>query len=507
MTILNRIRFLRRFVGAIVFVSAQPVMALECADLLQLSSDTVVIGAVEERTSETLAQRTGPDLSLPRHCRLAATLKPRPTSQIEMEIWMPADWNGKFLALGNGGWAGSISFAAMGTGLAAGFAVASNDTGHQGGSAAFAIGNRDKVVDFAWRAMHEMTVISKAVIEAYYEQSPRLSYFQGCSTGGRQGMKEAQMYPTDFDAIIVGAPVNNMLTLNATQTDTMVRYLQDPDLALAPEKKTLLHNAVMAACEINDGIDDGFLNDPLSCSFDPSVLQCENRRDTVGCLSRDELSSVDRAYTGVASEEDDRLLYPGHAKGSELGWRVPAAGTEPGALQTDATRYLVYEDPDWDWREFDLDRDLGLARERASYIDALQTDLSEFKARGGKILFYHGWNDVGPSPLNTINYYNDVLADMGPEQSDWMRLFLMPGMGHCAGGVGPDQADFLGALDAWVENDAAPERIIASRIRDGETDMTRPLCPYPQVAVWDGAGDPNDAASFSCAMSADDTTR
>jgi feruloyl esterase len=479
------------------FVFGEPVLAVECADLTGLASETVVVTAVENRTDATVEQRFGPDLSLPPHCRVAATLKPRPTSQIDMEIWMPADWNGKFLALGNGGWAGSISFSAMATGLASGYAVASNDTGHHGGSAAFAIGNRDKVVDFAWRAMHEMTVISKAIIETYYQRAPRLSYYQGCSTGGRQGMKEAQMYPADFDAIIAGAPVNNQLTLNATQFDTMVRFIEDPDLRLAPEKIELLHNAVLAACEVNDGVEDGFLNDPLACDFDPKSLQCSSRRDTTECLTRDEVSSVERVYAGVHSSEG-ALLYPGHAKGFELGWRIPAEGAEPTALQTDATRYLVYEDADWDWREFDLERDLSLVLDKAGYIEALQTDLSEFKARGGKILFYHGWNDPGPSPLNTINYHNDVLATMGPDQSDWMRLFLMPGMGHCRGGIGPDQANYLRAIEDWVENGNPPERIVASRTRDGETDMTRPLCPYPQVAVWDREGDPNDEASFSC---------
>jgi feruloyl esterase len=488
---------LRRLLAATCLLSTQPLLAVECGDLHQLSSDTVVITAAENRSDAVLEQRFGPGLSLAPHCRVAATLKPRPSSQIDMEVWLPADWNGKFLALGNGGWAGSISFSAMATGLASGYAVASNDTGHRGGSAAFAVGNREKVVDFAWRAMHEMTVISKGVIETYYQRAPRLSYFQGCSTGGRQGMKEAQMFPADFDAIIAGAPVNNMLTLNATQFDSMVRFIEDPDLALAPQKVELVHKAVLAACEINDGVEDGFLNNPLACGFEPKSLQCESRRDTAVCLTRDEVRSVERAYAGVYSE-DDKLLYPGHAKGFELGWRIPAEGSEPTALQTDATRYLGHEDADWDWREFELADDLGLVLEKAGYIEALETDLSEFKARGGKILFYHGWNDPGPSPINTINYYNEVLSAMGPDQGDWMRLFLVPGMGHCAGGIGPDQADYLGAIEDWVENGNAPERIVASRTRGGETDMTRPLCPYPQVAVWDREGNPNEAASFSC---------
>jgi feruloyl esterase len=482
--------------GAAALVTAAS-QASTCTDLVQLASDTVHITAAEHRRDASLEQRFGPATPLAPHCRIAAVLTPRAESRIEMEVWMPVEWNGKFLALGNGGWAGTISFSAMATGLAAGFAVPSNDTGHTGGSAAFAVGNPEKVVDFAWRAMHEMTIIAKAVVETFYERGPRLSYYQGCSTGGRQGMMEAQLYPGDFDAIIAGAPVNNQLTLNTTQLDSMVRFLEKPELMLSREKVELVHNAVMAACEVNDGIDDGFLNDPLACGFEPESLQCANRRDTTGCLTRDEVSSVERVYAGVFSKSG-RLLYPGHAKGFELGWRIPAAGSEPTALQTDATRYLVYEDADWDWREFDLERDLGLVLQEAGYIEALSTDLTAFKARGGKILFYHGWNDPGPSPLNTISYYNDVLATMGPDQSDWMRLFLVPGMGHCAGGIGPDQADYLSAIDAWVEDGIAPARIAVSRMREGEVDMTRPLCPYPEVATWDGAGDPNDAASFSC---------
>jgi feruloyl esterase len=480
--------------AALVNVAAP---AATCTDLVQLSSDTVSIAAAEYRRDASVEPAFGPALSLPAHCRIAAVLTPRAESRIAMEVWMPVEWNGKFLALGNGGWAGSISFTAMASGLAAGYAVASNDTGHTGGSAAFAVGNREAVVDFAWRAMHEMTVIAKAVIETFYERAPSLSYFQGCSTGGRQGMMEAQMFPGDFDAIIAGAPVNNQLTLNATQFDSIVRFLENPELRLSREKVELVHNAVMAACESNDGIDDGFLNDPPACGFDPKSLQCENRRETSGCLTRDELRSVERVYAGVFSESS-RLLYPGHAKGFELGWRIPETGAEPTALQTDATRYLVYEDAEWDWREFDLERDLTLALDKAGYIEALNTDLSAFKARGGKILFYHGWNDPGPSPLNTIGYYNDVLATMGPDQDDWMRLFLVPGMGHCSGGIGPDQADYVGAIEDWVEEGVAPASITASRIREGEIDMTRPLCPYPEVATWDRTGDPNDAASFSC---------
>jgi feruloyl esterase len=487
---------LRSVVAACLSIAAAPVLGATCTDLTRLEIDTVEITATESRQGATLGQRFGPDVTLPAHCRIAAVLRPTDDSHIEMEVWLPSDWNGKFLALGNGGWAGSISFAAMASGLQAGYAVASNDTGHTGGSASFAVGHPEKVIDFAWRAMHEMTVHSKRMIEAFYESAPELSYYQGCSTGGRQGMIEAQRFPADFDALIIGAPVNNQLTLNATQLHTMKTLIEDRSLALTPAKVELVHNAVLASCEVNDGIEDGFLNDPLACDFKPESLQCDGTVND-SCLSPREVTAVNNVYAGVFGN-DGELLYPGHAKGFELGWRVPAEGSEPTALQTDATRYLAYEDADWDWREFDLERDLELVRDKAGFIEALATDLSAFKARGGKILFYHGWNDPGPSPINTINYYDSVIATMGPLQDDWLRLFMMPGMGHCAGGPGPDNADFLGAIEAWVEDGIAPERITAARVEQGETVMTRPLCPYPAVATWDGTGDPNDAASFNC---------
>lgn len=481
---------------AVMLGVCTPTFAAECGDLLRVAIDTVTITAAERREAATLDQGAESERPLPQHCRVAAVLRPSGDSHIEMELWLPDDWNGKFLAVGNGGWAGSISFSAMADGLRSGYAVASNDTGHKGASAAFAVGHPEKVVDFAWRAMHEMTVHSKRMIQAYYEQPPRLSYFQGCSAGGRQGMIAAQRFPEDFDAIIAGAPVYNMLALNATQTHNMKTLIENRALALPPEKVRLLHDAVLATCEANDGVADGFLNDPLACDFDPESLQCSGSDDGT-CLTADQVRAVKNAYAGVYSRNGE-LIYPGHAKGFELGWRIPEEGAEPSRLQTDATQYVAYEDPDWDWRDFDLERDLALAREKAGFIEALDPDLSEFKARGGKILFYHGWNDPGPSPLNTIAYYEQVLAAMGPNQDDWLRLFMMPGMGHCRGGIGPDRADFLGAMEAWVEEGVAPERITASRIGEGGVDMTRPLCPYPKVAVWDGKGNPNNEASFTC---------
>jgi len=491
------IRSIPAFLLAVLGSSlSAPVLAASCADLGRLRLDHVTITQTESRSAGPVEQSFGRPLDVPAHCRVAAVLAPTSDSHIEMELWLPDQWNGKFLAVGNGGWAGSISFSAMAQGLQAGYAVASNDTGHQGGSAEFAVGHPEKVVDFAWRAMHEMTLRSKQMIETFYSRSPRLSYYQGCSTGGRQGMMEAQRYPDDFDGIIAGAPVNNVLALNATQFQSMKTLIENRALALPPEKVQLLHDAVLAACEANDGVEDGFLNDPLACGFEPKSLQCPSG-DGASCLTADQVRAAENVYAPVLSRNGN-TIYPGHAKGFELGWRIPAADAEPTSLQTDATRYIAYEDPDWDWREFDLEHDLALVRDKAGYLEAVDPDLSEFKARGGKILFYHGWNDPGPAPTNTIGYVKAVQSALGGDQQDWMRLFMMPGMGHCSGGIGPDQADFLGALETWVEDDVAPDSIVASRVRQGTVEMTRPLCPWPAVAVWDRRGDPNAAASFAC---------
>ena len=477
------------------------VMADICEDLVRHSPPGTTISSTRENSAGNYSLSPGTAaVDLPAHCRLEAVLTPSADSHIEMELWLPADWNGKFLAVGNGGWAGSINRTAMAAGLKQAYAVASNDTGHKGGSASFAMGHPEKLIDFGHRAMHEMVLASESIIKTFYGRAHTLSYFEGCSTGGRQGLMAAQRYPEDFDAIIAGAPVNNMFSLTAAQMHALTSILKDRSLYLPEDKIQLLSSAVLQACEVNDGIDDGFLNNPEACRFDPRSLQCEGT-GTEACLTPGEVESVRRAYAPTLTS-DGQFVYPGHAPGFEQAWRMPAQGETPSTLQSDTFTYLVHEDPLWDWRDFDLDRDFPAALDRAAAVHATDPDLSAFKANGGKLLLYHGWNDPGPSPLNTISYYRQVLNTMGADQGDWLRLFMMPGMGHCRGGNGPDQAPFLSTVAAWREAAHVPERITAARIRDGRVDMTRPLCPYPQVAVWNGEGSPHDAASFECGQPA-----
>ncbi|NLT65636.1 MAG: tannase/feruloyl esterase family alpha/beta hydrolase [Acidobacteria bacterium] len=484
--------------------------ALQCEDLNNLSLPAVNIAAVESIPSGPYkptagTPQNGPSqaqMQLPAHCRVAATLTPSPDSHIEIEVWLPTEtWNGKFQAVGNGGWAGAISFPAMALALREGYATASTDTGHKGGNALFGIGHPEKVVDYAYRAVHEMTVTSKAIITAFYGQKPAYSYWNGCSTGGRQGLMEAQRYPEDFDGIIAGAPANFHSHLHASDMAITVPVLKDDSKRVPAEKLALLNKAVLAACDGNDGVKDGLIQDPQKCSYDPTRLLCRGD-DANDCLTAAQVETVKNVYAPTRFESGE-IIFPGKAPGSEHSW-IMLHGKQPSPISV-GTFQLTYQDPDWDWRTFETDRDTKLADEKTGFINAVDPDLSKFKARGGKLLLYHGWDDFGIAPENTINYYSNVLKLMGPKQDDWLRLFMMPGVGHCSGGTGPDQAGFMAAMERWREAGEAPDKIMVFRTdSSARVDMTRPLCPYPQVAGYKGVGSTNDAASFECRLPAEE---
>jgi feruloyl esterase len=440
--------------------------------------------------------------NLPTFCRVAATLTPSPDSAINIELWLPiTNWNGKFEAVGNGGWAGSITYSWLTVALHEGYATASTDTGHTTPNASFALGHPEKLIDFAYRAVHEMAVQSKAIIAAFYGRAPRFSYFTGCSTGGRQGLMEAQRYPADFDGIVAGAPANDQTDLSAWRIYVQAKVLQNPASVVPPAKLALLNRAVLAACDALDGVTDGLLTDPRQCHFDPATLLCRdpNRDD---CLTAHQIQSVKMAYA-PATRKNGELIFPGLVPGGETGWdMLTAAVPEPGSIDVSMFRFVAHEDPAWDWRAFDLDRDTSLLDQKAGFIDAMNPDLSAFRAHGGKLLLYHGWNDGGSdgaiSPLATINYYEIVLAKMGPSQQDWLRLFMVPGMMHCGGGPGPCQINWMAALERWRESGIAPNQVIASRVSENHVNMTRSICPYPAVAKYTGTGTTNDAVNFTC---------
>ena len=499
-----------------------------CAVLLALMMDGHALTAAAScesmsslalsNTSITLAQMvpaggftlpgTGPAVpqfsQLPAFCRVAATLTPSSNSDIRVEVWLPAvDWNGKFQAVGNGGWAGVISYGALASALQEGYATASTDTGHTGANASFAIGHPEKVIDFAYRAVHEMAVKSKAIIAAFYDRAPRFSYWTGCSTGGRQALMEAQRYPEDFDGIIAGAPANNQTQLCAWRIAVETKILQEPASVVPRAKLALVNRAVLAACDALDGVTDALLMDPHECHFDPATLLCRGG-DRDDCLTAPQVEAVKMGYT-PARRKTGELIYPGLVPGGEMGWAMlTGANPEPGAIDVGMFRYVAHEDPAWDWRTFDLERDTSLIDKKAGFIDAVNPDLSAFRARGGKLLIYHGWNDGGSggaiSPQNSVNYYSSVLTRMGSQQQDWLRLFMVPGMAHCGGGSGPNQVNWMAALERWRESGIAPDQLIGSRVSDNRVNMTRPICPYPQVATYNGVGSTNDAANFACKM-------
>ena len=437
-------------------------------------------------------------------CRVVATLTPSSDSHIKIEVWLPiADWNGKFEAVGNGGWAGTISYSWLAAALREGYATASTDTGHADANASFAIGHPEKVIDFAYRAVHEMAVKSKAIIAAFYGREPRFSYFTGCSTGGRQGLMEAQRYPEDFDGIIAGAPANDQTHLSAWRIAVEAKILQNPASVVPPAKLALLNRAVLAACDAIDGVKDGLLTDPRQCQFDPATLLCSGT-DRDDCLTAQQIAAIKMGYA-PATRKTGELIFPGLVPGGETGWdMLTAANLEPGSIDVGMFGFVAHEDPAWDWRTFDLDRDTSLIDKKAGFIDAVNPDLSAFRASGGKLLIYHGWNDGGSSgaisPLNTIKYYASVLARMGSSQQGWLRLFIVPGMAHCGGGPGPNQVNWMAALERWRESGIAPDRLIASRVSDNHVNMTRPICSYPAVAKYNGAGSTNDAENFACKL-------
>lgn len=435
--------------------------------------------------------------ALPAFCRVTAVLKPASDSHIEMEVWLPIEgWNGKFQAVGNGGWAGVISYTALADALGRGYATASTDTGHAGNNALFAIDHPDKLIDYAYRAVHEMTVKSKAIVSEVYGQPARFSYWNGCSTGGRQGLMEAQKYPDDFDGIVAGAPANYHTHLHTWDLSVAVPALLNPESAVPQVKLAMLNRAVIDACDARDGVKDGLLNDPRSCVFDPATLLCRNT-DSENCLTAAQLESIKRMYA-PARTKSGSVVFPGKDFGSETGWTAIAGGAQPANVSLGSFQ-VAYKNANWNWKAFDLDRDLKVVDERVgAMVNAVNPDLSRFKARGGKLILFHGWNDTAISAGNTVNYYESVQSAMGSEQGDWMRLFMAPGMQHCGNGPGPNRADYLAALERWRESGMAPDQIVASHAANNVVDLTRPLCPYPQLAQYKGSGSTTDAASFVC---------
>jgi len=490
--------------GLLSCLSARPALAASCESLAKLALKDATITAADlvpagqfSAPGERLERGPSPYKTLGDFCRVSATLTPTSDSDIKIEVWLPAaNWNGKFQAVGNGGWAGVISYAAMAEAVRGGYASASTDTGHVGGRGTFALGHPEKLVDFAWRSQHEMTVKAKAVVQSFYGSGPKLSYWNGCSTGGRQGLKLAQMFPDDYDGIIAGAPANR----TAISLWIAHAVLKDPASYIPPSKYPVIHKAAVNACDASDGLKDGLIGDPRSCQFNPKVLQC-TAGDGPDCLTAPQVEAAKKIYSPAINPRTGKEMFASLVPGTELGWGVQALGPEPSVNIYDQYRYVVFKDPNWDWRTFDFDKDVVRGDLPENLImNATDPNMDRFFAHGGKLLLYHGWSDPNVPAVNTIQYFDHVAARLGGpvKAADRVRLFLAPGMGHCGGGDGPNTFDKVVALEQWVEQGKAPEQLLASQSTNGAVTRTRPLCRYPQVAAYKGAGSIDDAANFVC---------
>jgi feruloyl esterase len=437
---------------------------------------------------------------LPAFCRAIATLKPSADSDIKIEVWLPAaNWNGKFQAVGNGGWAGVISYGALASAVASGYAAASTDTGHVGNNAEFALGHPEKLIDFGYRAVHEMTTRAKAIVDAYYGKGPTASIWNGCSQGGRQGITEAMRYPDDFDAIVAGAPSLNQALLHAVRMTINRIVHREADSYIPPEDYRVIHKAVMQACDANDGVKDGVIENPAACRFDPKVLRCKGG-DSGPCLTASQVETAKALYAPISHPVTRAVLFPPLLQpGSELGWGT-LAGPEPLRNALELFRYVVFKDPSWDWRRLNASVDIQRAVDADAGVTGLvDANLKPFFDRGGKLLMYHGWSDPQVPASGSVKYFTDVVRTVGNEAvGKSIQLYMVPGMGHCRGGAGTDTFDKVAAIEQWIAGGQAPDSIIASRVVDGKVVRTRPLCPFGKVARWNGSGSSDDAANFSC---------
>jgi feruloyl esterase len=479
--------------------TCESLSTLKLADTTITMAQTVAAGAFTPPATGGRGGNAAQFADLPAFCRVAATIKPTPQSDIKIELWLPAaGWNGKFQATGNGGWNGNIDTGALATGLRRGYATASTDTGHEGGGGPW-MQVPEKLVDYGYRAVHEMAAKGKAITSAFYDSSPKFSYFNGCSAGGRQGLKAAQKYPDDFDGIVAGAPA-----LNATGRATFAMYVaqnlrKEEGSYIPPAKYAAIHAAVLNACDMNDGVKDGVLENPRSCKFDPKVLAC-TAGDSDSCLTPPQVEAARKMYEPVRHARTGRDIFPGLAYGSETGWNT-FGGQQPFAIGAQMYQFMVFNNPAWDYRTLNFDAHADqVDKIEAGNINALDPNLRPFAASGGKLLMYHGWSDPQIPAASSVEYYERVLQTMGGagKVQDNIRLYMVPGMNHCQGGVGTSTVDWLSALEQWVEKGTAPASIPASRVAQGKVDRTRPVCTYPQVATYKGSGSTDEAANFVC---------
>jgi hypothetical protein len=475
---------------------------------------------------------------VPAHCDVLGLITPTSDSEIHFELWLPvaAGWNGKYMQAGSGGWGGIIIDRQLIKPLTRGYAVAATDDGHAANgdsTAKFTVGHPQKLIDFGFRAVHLTSVESRILIHALYGKREQHAYFVGCSDGGREALMEAERFPEDFDGIVAGAPANHW-THHFTGFVWNERALFSAGESVLPkEKLPLIEKAALAACDKLDGLQDGLIDDPRSCHFDPAVLACKNG-DDADCLTSAQIEALKKIYEGPRDPVTGDQIYPGYEPGTEAeagAWGSWLLGKVQAQFGNSNFADATYESANWDWHTSNLHNDLLLTEQKVGpYVDAYNPDLRSFRDRGGKLIQFHGWGDAAIAPRDSIDFYLKVqqflatYPDPRPHSSDdihdFYRLYMVPGMGHCGGGAGansfgndlltppgvpqdPDH-DIVLALDRWVTDGIAPGRIIATRPPGRPPSiatpgpMTRPLCAFPEVVHYKGSGPANDAASFAC---------
>jgi pimeloyl-ACP methyl ester carboxylesterase len=483
---------------------SSPSAKVACADLTPSALDTSATGRITLSKTQLVAASG----SMPEYCRVEGTMSPESGSSIGFAANVPTTaWNGRFLMLGNGGYAGG-PLPAAGSDVAAGYATATTDTGHTATDASVFYNNRIAEIDYGYRAVHLTALVGKQITNRIVGTAPTYSYFNGCSTGGRQALMSAQRYPTDFDGIVAGSPALQLTGLAVEQNWSLRQFWQNNFAGNIYGKVNLLVNAVKTACADSEGV----IENPGSCSFDPATLQCPAGTDSATCLTAAQVTAVKEVYRGPHSS-NGTSWYPGKPVGSEASWAswLVADSSNPakwfplqGGFGFSFVGNLFFETdppPTYQWTDFNFDTDPPKGAFMAAILNATNPDLSAFNAGHGKLLMYHGTADglIGYQP--TVQYYQNVQAQMGSDvTSSFARLFLVQGMDHCdffdRGGL--SVSDWMSPLVNWVEKGVAPGAISAKSRSANPISFTRPVCPWPKIAAYSGSGDRKDAANWSC---------
>ena len=486
-------------------VSASTVAPISCESLAQMkvehgrvvSAEAVPAGAFTPPTP-TNSTAAAAFKTVPAFCRVRVNLTPSSDSDINVEVWLPqAGWNHKLHASGNGGLGGAFPYPAMAASVKAGYAASGTDTGHVGDNADFAVGHPEKLVDFAHRAIHEMTVTAKTVVTAHYDTRPTRAYFTSCSTGGRQALIEAQRYPDDFDAIAAGDPSWDQMRLYAARVWLNTYVNRTPAAVIPASKYPMIHTAVLDRCDSVDGVKDGVIEDPTKCTFDFAALTCSGA-DGADCLTKDQVETASAMTRPIRDPKSGAVLHPGrYYPGSELGW-AGVAGPAPSGESHEGMRKIVFT-PAWDYHSIAVPDDVERAvKADQGLLYGGDPNLSRFFQRGGKLLMYHGWADPLVSPDTSLIMYSRINETVGAAAADALALFMVPGMSHCQGRPGTDVFDKVAALDQWVDTGRKPQSIEAAHMTAGVVDRTRPLCAYPATARYGGTGSTDDAKNFRC---------